>query len=152
MIESEVFIKAIIAVWFLLMMGMLVGLIYLQFKIMKQARDLVVSNKHTPVKKEAIIGEASYYDKTYCENYNPSCITASGEKFDDTKLTSACDRGFPLGTILKVSYEGKSVVVKCNDTGSFDRYGRILDLSRAAFMRLSPLSKGVILVEIEEVG
>ena len=94
-------------------------------------------------------GKASYYDRTYCEKYNPDCVTASGETFDDTAFTCACASWFRLGSVLKVSYKGNSIMVKCNDRGNFESKGRILDLSKASFEALAPLSKGVIEVEVE---
>ena len=53
----------------------------------------------------------------------------------------------PLGTLLKVSYAGRSVVVKVNDRGKGDREGslaRVLDLSRAAFAYLKGLPAATI--------
>ncbi len=92
---------------------------------------------------------ASYYDRTYCEKYNPSCITASGEVFDDTALTTACADWIKLGAFIKVSYKDNSIIVKCNDRGNFESKGRTLDLSKASFEALAPLSSGVLEVRIE---
>ena len=94
-------------------------------------------------------GEVSYYDRTYCEKYNPSCITASGEVFDDTAFTCACDYEYPLGTMFRFYYKDKSVVVKCNDRGSFKKYGRVADLSKASFKELASIKKGVLEVKYE---
>lgn len=92
----------------------------------------------------------SWYGQEYCDKYSPACITASGEKFDDSDFTCACGRDIPLGTRLRVTYQDKSVVVRCNDRGSFQaKYGRSLDLAKAAFAELAPLSTGVIKVEIQ---
>ena len=77
--------------------------------------------------------------------------TASGEKFNENALTCAVPKRSMLGNIYKVSYKDKSVVVRANDTGSFAKYGRALDLSKAAFLRLAPLSKGIIKVKIEKL-
>ena len=98
-------------------------------------------------------GSASYYDRTYCEKYNPSCLTASGEVFDDTAFTCACGDTFSLGSKITVTYQGKSITVRCNDRGGFQEgHGRILDLSKKAFEALAPLSKGIIFVEAKEAG
>jgi rare lipoprotein A (peptidoglycan hydrolase) len=99
-------------------------------------------------------GKVSYYDRTYCEKYNPECITASGEVFDDTAFTCACPSKYPLGTVFVVSYVGKGadirkVEVRCNDRGNFESKGRMLDLSKASFEAIAPLSKGVIEVKVE---
>ena len=97
-------------------------------------------------------GKVSFYTNEYCEKFNPSCLTASGVRFDDTKLTSACDSNFPLGTKFVVTYQNKSVEVTCNDRGSFsEKYGRVMDLSKEAFSQLAPLSKGILAVNIKEI-
>jgi rare lipoprotein A (peptidoglycan hydrolase) len=97
-------------------------------------------------------GKASFYTNAYCEEFNPDCITASGEVFDDTKFTAACARNIPLGSQISVTYQDKSIIVTCNDRGSFDKtYGRVMDLSKAAFAELAPLSKGVIEVSFKEL-
>nr|WP_166175240.1 septal ring lytic transglycosylase RlpA family protein [Altererythrobacter segetis] len=56
--------------------------------------------------------------------------TASGERFNPAELTAA-HRTLPLGTRVRVTYHGESVVVRINDRGPFVR-GRVIDLSRAA--------------------
>ena len=55
--------------------------------------------------------------------------TASGERFDDHKLTAA-HRKLPFGTIVRVTNEqnGKSVDVRINDRGPWTG-GRLIDLS-----------------------
>ena len=57
--------------------------------------------------------------------------TASGEIFNQNALTVA-HNSLPFGTIIRVSYKGKSVNVKVNDTGGFAKYGRVMDLSKGA--------------------
>ncbi|MDD5448349.1 MAG: septal ring lytic transglycosylase RlpA family protein [Actinomycetota bacterium] len=56
--------------------------------------------------------------------------TASGEVFDQYAFTCA-HKTLPFGTWLRVTFNGRSVVVKVNDRGPFVK-GRILDLSRGA--------------------
>lgn len=56
--------------------------------------------------------------------------TASGEKFDQFAFTCA-HKTLPFGTWLRVTFKGRSVVVKVNDRGPFVK-GRSLDLSRGA--------------------
>lgn len=95
-------------------------------------------------------GEASWYGQEYCDRYSPECITASGEKFDESLLTCACSRSIPLGSYIKFTYQGNSVVAKCNDRGAFEKaYGRVADLSKATFLKLAPLEKGVLQVQYE---
>jgi rare lipoprotein A len=69
--------------------------------------------------------------------------TANGEHFDGSSLTAA-HRSLPFGTRLRVSYKGKSVVVRINDRGPAAWTGKDLDLSQAAFHKLAPLRQGVI--------
>lgn len=57
--------------------------------------------------------------------------TASGERFNQNAMTAA-HNSLPFGTIVKVSYKGKSVNVRINDTGGFGKYHRVLDLSKGA--------------------
>jgi rare lipoprotein A len=56
--------------------------------------------------------------------------TASGERFNPSELTAA-HRTLPMGTKVRVTYHGESVVVRINDRGPFAK-GRVIDLSRAA--------------------
>ena len=112
-------------------------------------------------------GRASWYGQEYCDENDTTCTTASGEKFDDTVFTCACAYYFQIGSSLQVTYQGNNTVVaRCNDRGDFDlclrepenpkcsdpifkeAHSRILDLSKASFEALAPLSKGVIWVEV----
>jgi rare lipoprotein A len=56
--------------------------------------------------------------------------TASGERFNPNELTAA-HRTLPLGTEVRVTYQGRSVIVRVNDRGPFAGH-RVIDLSRAA--------------------
>lgn len=120
--------------------------------------DFVIPTKK-PVPKESPTpipaGEyykISYYDQSYCDKYNPKCITASGERFNDTDFTAACSSRHALGERHKIYYKGSSVIIRCNDRGGFEALGRDMDLSKSAFETLAPLSKGVIEVKIEEIN
>ena len=55
-----------------------------------------------------------------------------------------------MGTKLLVTNvkNGKSVVVRVNDTGGFSKYGRTLDLSKAAFSKIASPGQGVVIVKI----
>lgn len=68
--------------------------------------------------------------------------TANGERFDTYSMTTA-HRSLPFGTRLKVTHNGRSVIVRVNDRGPFVA-GRELDLSYAAFTALAPSSRGHI--------
>jgi rare lipoprotein A len=68
--------------------------------------------------------------------------TASGERFNTYAMTAA-HRYLPFGTRLRVTHEGRSVVVRINDRGPFVA-GRDLDLSYAAFSALASPGRGHI--------
>lgn len=72
--------------------------------------------------------------------------TANGEHFNGTSLTAA-HRSLPFGTKLRVTYRGKSVVVRINDRGPYIK-GRDLDLSRAAAARIGLTRAGVDKVQV----
>ena len=111
-------------------------------------------------------GIASWYSN---EDYPPGTLMANMEVFDDTKFTCA-SWDYKLGTLLKVTRiprpqeDGrgnvkndvvpKSVVVLVTDRGPAKylvEEGRILDLSKASFEKLAPLSEGLITVSIEQI-
>lgn len=74
---------------------------------------------------ETVEGIASWYGPGF--NGLP---TASGAIYDESLYTCA-SKELPLGTILLVTYKGRSVLLLVNDRGPFVK-GRVLDLSRAA--------------------
>lgn len=77
-------------------------------------------------------------------------LTASGERFNMNDLTCASNT-HKMGTKLKVTNKsnGKSVVVRVNDTGGFKKYGRTLDLSRGAFNKIEDINKGLVKISIQ---
>lgn len=103
---------------------------------------IIFKGKFKPFKKTA---HASYYaDKFHGRR------TASGRKYDKTKLTAA-HKSLPFGTIVRVTNEanGKSVIVEITDRGPFVR-GREIDLSRKAFYSIASSSgAGYIKVTLE---
>jgi rare lipoprotein A len=105
---------------------------------------IVETGKFVLVKKNA---HASYYH----DKFNGK-KTASGARFDNTKLTAA-HRKLPFGTKLKITNEvnGKFVIVVVTDRGPFAK-GREIDLSKKAFMDIaSNKSSGAVIVKIEEL-
>jgi len=91
-------------------------------------------------------GIASYYaDKHQYKK------TASGERYSHT-LKTAAHKTLPFGLNVKVTNleNNKSVVVKVNDRGPFVK-GRIMDLSKSAFMAISQPNKGLLKVRVEVV-
>lgn len=99
----------------------------------------------TPVESQGrtFRGKASYYaDKFHGRT------TASGEVFDQAKMTAA-HRELPFGTVVHVTnlLNQRSITVRINDRGPFID-GRIIDLSRAAAEALGMIEAGVVPVEI----
>lgn len=90
-------------------------------------------------------GEASYYGEVFHGK-----TTASGETFDASGFTAA-HRTFPFNTWLLVTNleNNESVKVRVNDRGPYASENRIIDLSKAAFESISPLSRGVINVSVQ---
>ena len=78
--------------------------------------------------------------------------TASGEKFNKWAMTAASN-SHKMGTKLLVTNKanGKSVVVRVNDTGGFKKYGRTLDLSRGAFAKIADINQGLIKIKIKVI-
>lgn len=96
-------------------------------------------------------GTASWYgNESICWQWGGH--TRNNELFNENAMTCAMSHTFMLNKWYRVTNiaNGKSVIVFANDTGSFAKYGRIIDLSKAAFKKLAPLSKGLIKVSIEE--
>lgn len=79
--------------------------------------------------------------------------TASGLKFDNSKLTAA-HKKLPFGTIVRVTNEanGKSVIVEITDRGPFSK-AREIDLTRKAFMDIADnKNSGVVIVTLEVIN
>ncbi len=76
--------------------------------------------------------------------------TANGEVFRPSGLTAA-HRKLAFGTKLRVTYAGRSVVVRINDRGPHPKTGRSLDLSRAAAVSLGIIHRGVACVGVTVV-
>ena len=75
--------------------------------------------------------------------------TASGEPFNPNAMTAA-HKTLPFGTLVRVTYKGRSVVVRINDRGPYAA-GRVIDLTRAAAEVIGLKSAGVGYVTCEIV-
>lgn len=106
----------------------------------------VQSNKNKNWLGYTQTGIASYYADKH-QNQK----TASGEVYQH-KLKTAAHRSLPFGANVKVVNieNNKSIVVKINDRGPFVK-GRIIDLSKSAFMEISDTNAGLMQVKIEVV-
>lgn len=89
-------------------------------------------------------GVASYYHSKF-----QGRITASGELYDQDKLSAAHNR-LPMGTKIKVTNlrNKRTVIVKVNDR-LHHRNKRLVDLSRAAASKLGFIGRGITRVKVE---
>jgi rare lipoprotein A len=89
-------------------------------------------------------GIASYYHSKF-----QGRPTASGEKYDENKMTAAHNR-LPMGTMVRVTNlrNKRSVIVRINDR-LHHRNTRLIDLSRAAALKLGYVARGLAKVRVE---
>lgn len=92
-------------------------------------------------------GKASWYGRKFHGRK-----TASGERYNMNSLTAA-HRFLPFGTRVLVTNtnNNQSVMVRINDRGPFIA-GRIIDLSPAAFKRISHVGRGILNVKLRVVS
>jgi rare lipoprotein A len=75
---------------------------------------------------------------------------ADGSRFNPRAMTAA-HRSLPFGTRLRVTYRGRSVVVRISDRGPARWTGRALDLSSAAADAIGLTRVGVGSVSLERL-
>lgn len=87
-----------------------------------------------PRKSKMWEGKVSYYSHDGCLGCHPQQITASGQPFDENALTLAFNH-LPMLTRVKVTNldNGLNAEAIVNDTGGFEKYNRIADLSKALY-------------------
>jgi rare lipoprotein A len=97
--------------------------------------------------KRVLYGLASFYHNKFIGRK-----TANGEIFSQNKFTCACNV-LPLGTWIKVTNmrNGRTVIVKTNDR-LHPRMKRIIDLTKAAAIKLGYVSSGLTRVKVEVIG
>jgi len=93
----------------------------------------------------ALACPASYYGSAHHGRK-----TASGERFDMHAMTAA-HPSWRFGTKVRVTYRGKSVVVRINDRGPFTG-GRCIDLSQGAAAELGMIRAGVGNVTLQRLN
>lgn len=103
------------------------------------------AKSRTPKKVE--YGTASFYSNKFVGRK-----TANGEIFSQKRLTAAHNSA-PLGSYLKITSlkSKRSVIVRVTDRLHV-RNHRIVDLSRAAAVRLGSVGKGLLKVRVEILG
>ena len=109
--------------------------------------DTSTAKKTSAKPKRVLYGLASFYASKFNGRQ-----TASGEIFNQKKLTCACNV-LPLGTWIRVTnlHNGRSVVVKTNDR-LHPKMRRIVDLTRAAAIQLGYIGRGLTRVKVEVLG
>jgi rare lipoprotein A len=76
--------------------------------------------------------------------------TASGETFNQGAYTAA-HKTLKFGTIVKVTFRGRSVKVRINDAGPYHG-GRVIDLSKAAAQAIGLIGPGSGSVTLEVIS
>jgi rare lipoprotein A len=114
------------------------------------ACDLYASDSITIARKKfkkIQYGVASYYHDKFQDR-----LTASGEKFDQKKMTAA-HNGLPLNTWIRVTNltNNRSVIVRVNDR-LHRKNTRLVDLSNLAAKNLGYLGSGLAHVKVEVFG
>lgn len=119
---------------------------FLTFTICAAAQKKITIIKPHSVASRVLYGEASFYANKFNGRQ-----TANGEIFNQNKLTCACNV-LPFGTFIKVTNirNGKSIIVKVNDR-LHPKMRRIVDLSKAAAIKLGYTSHGVARVKVEVI-
>lgn len=103
-----------------------------------------IATKKSKKSGRILYGQASYYANKFNGRK-----TATGEIFNHSKLTAACNV-LPLGTWIKVTNlrNGKSVIVKTNDR-LHPKTRRLVDLTKTAAKQLGFISHGLTRVRVE---
>lgn len=124
----------------------LVMVLSLSASLAAYAQDAQANKTKAKKATRIFYGQASFYSNKFNGRK-----TASGETFDQKKLTCACNV-LPLGTWIKVTNlrNGRSAIVKVNDR-IHPKMKRIVDLSRAAAQKLGYVSNGLTRVKVELV-
>jgi len=105
-----------------------------------------ISKENSKKATRVFYGQASFYANKFNGRR-----TASGETFDQKKLTCACNV-LPLGTWVKITNlrNKRTVIVKVNDR-IHPKMRRVVDLSRAAAQKLGYIPSGLTRVKVEVV-
>jgi rare lipoprotein A len=111
----------------------------------------VVTNRHTTLTTNKHVGGTPDSSYGVASFYTEGSETASGEKFDQHKLTAAHPT-LPFGTRVRVTNlaNGRAVTVRINDRGPFVS-GRVVDVSYSAAETLGMTERGIAKVKLEVV-
>jgi rare lipoprotein A len=114
---------------------------------------LCACNKNVAAEEQIKALHTQLGDATYYANSFHGELTASGRKLDNRKAVAA-HRSFPFGTVARVTNleNGKTVTVVIVDRGPYgknSREGAIIDVSRAAAVKLRMIQDGQVRVKVE---
>jgi rare lipoprotein A len=103
-------------------------------------------------RKSASTSNTQYGIASYYANRFQGKKTASGELFDQNKMTCA-HNALPMGTWLRVTNlrNNRTVVVRVNDRLNY-RNHRLVDLSRSAASHLGYVKRGLARVKVTVLG
>lgn len=120
---------------------------YIQNYFGKILLSLLVLGCVNVVEAQVVVGEATYYADKFQGRQ-----TASGETFDQSKLTAA-HKTLPFGTYVQVTNlsNGRSVEVRINDRMPKSN-PRLIDLSRAAATQIDMIRAGRAQVRMVVLG
>lgn len=103
----------------------------------------VVETKEEPEKiTQSWTGKVSWYGHGEgCMGCDPNEIMANGQKFDENAMTLAFNL-LPLNTRVRVTNldNGANAIATVTDTGGFEQYGRIADLSKGLMTELNAIT------------
>jgi peptidoglycan hydrolase-like protein with peptidoglycan-binding domain len=102
-------------------------------RIQRERRRFDV-HKPLPPRYNLVPASSSYGNATWYGPGFDGAHTASGERFNRWGMTAA-HRWLPFGTLVRVTYRGRSVIVKINDRGPFSSHHTI-DLAQGAKLAL----------------
>ncbi len=103
-------------------------------------------------RKSASTSTVQYGIASYYSNKFQGKPTASGELFDQQKMTCA-HNALPMGTWLRVTNlrNNRTVVVRVNDRLNY-RNHRLVDLTRSAAAHLGYVKRGLARVKVTVLG
>jgi rare lipoprotein A len=104
------------------------------------------------IERVIVANKPSYGIASWYGGYFHGRKTASGITFNEWGNTCAHNQ-FEFGTKLKVTNvaNGKSTVCLVQDTGNFNKLGRIIDLSKGSFKNIASLKQGLVRVKLEKI-
>jgi peptidoglycan lytic transglycosylase len=114
---------------------------------------LCACDKNVEAEEQVKVLHTQLGDATYYANRFHGELTASGRKLDNRKAVAA-HRSFPFGTVARVTNleNGRTVTVVIVDRGPYGKNrheGAIIDLSRAAAVKLRMIQDGQVRVRVE---